>query len=525
MRQALEDRPAAYAGMATATPTTIPAPIKGWNLIDPLQAMDPEYAILLDNWIPRQGWIEPRKGQVSWATGFSGPIYSLIPYVGGATKKLFAASGTGIFDVTVAGAISASVQTISQSKGWISQQISTLGGTYVTLCNGIDPVLYFDGTTWTVSAITGVTPANLFYVTDYQGSLWYAEVNSLHAWYLAPGAITGAATLFDLGPQAKMGGKLVAIATWSIEAGYGPTDLLVFLTSEGEVLVYQGIDPSQPATFSIVGTYRIPKPFGTNPLLRYAGDMLVLTQQGVYPLSKALQSATINRTSAITYTISPQFAADIAQFGVQYGWQMTLFTEDNLLLVNAPEADTGLPAQYVMNTITGAWCRFRGVNAHVFCDFNGSLYFAGHNGSNVNIVGKMAGPTDFSIAINTGLITAYNYLEARGANKQIKLIRPNFVTDAPIVLYLAVSTDYQQLVQYQYAAMSFLLNLLSNGGIWDVTYWDQCVWQFSSFTPLQWKSLNNFPGWALGVGLQTQSKNDILRLVCFDLIFEAGGML
>ena len=39
----------------------IPAPVGGWDAINPLANMDPKYAPILINWVPpRTGWIELR---------------------------------------------------------------------------------------------------------------------------------------------------------------------------------------------------------------------------------------------------------------------------------------------------------------------------------------------------------------------------------------------------------------------------------------------------------------------------------
>ena len=53
-------------------------------------------------------------------------------------------------------------------------------------------------------------------------------------------AVAGAASMFDLGQIFTEGGYLMAMATWTVDAGYGVDDLAVFITSEGEVAVYRG---------------------------------------------------------------------------------------------------------------------------------------------------------------------------------------------------------------------------------------------------------------------------------------------
>lgn len=526
MRGALEERSGERQLLAVAVPQTIPAPIKGWNLVDPIAKMDPEFATVLDNWIPRPGYCEPRKGLSSFATGFGADeVKSLIPYVGGATRKLFAAAGLGFFDVTAGGAIGAAVRVITTSGGWISQQFTTLAGTYVSAVNGVDAAGKYDGAAWSAQAITVADPTKLLYVTAYQARLWFVEKNTLDAWYLAPGAIEGAATKFPLGTQCRLGGKLLAVCSWSPDAGSGPNDYIIFVTDQGEVIVYQGTNPDLPATFALVGTYRIPKPFGTDPVVRYSSDVLILTQQGVYPVSKALQSATIDRASSLTYSISPQFASDFTLYGANYGWSMCLYTDDNLLIVNVPGADGGEAVQYVMDTLNGAWCRLRNIRANAFCVFGNSLYFAGKGKFGSNIVGKaLTGADDYGYAITSSLLTAYSYFDSQAVNKQLKLLRPNLILDASITLGIAVVMDFNPNYDYQSVQKAGLLTA-TDVGIWDLSKWDAAVWGFASFVPLQWRSVYAAPGFAIAVGLQTKTKNAIVRLASFDLLLEPGGVL
>ena len=85
---------------------------------------------------------------------------------------------------------------------------------------------------------------------------------------------------------AQLGGYLVAAGTWTIDAGYGVDDNLVFITSNGEVIVYSGTDPSDITKFALVGVWRIGKPVGKRCLMKYGGDMIILTYNGLYPLDR-----------------------------------------------------------------------------------------------------------------------------------------------------------------------------------------------------------------------------------------------
>lgn len=533
MSQALEEPIA--KGQKFSNTASIPAPVKGWNTIDPLAAMEPQYAVQLDNWIPQPSYIEMRGGSKDRTLGLQSQVLSLIPYIAGVTRKLFAVAGHGIFDVTNPGVAGSLLYAISNPQNWNYIQFSTVAGVYATACNGADPAAFFDGVTWQAAAITGVNPALLACLTSYQGRIWYTEVNSLRAWYLAPAAIQGAATEFDLGTVFHEGGSLVGIATWSLDAGDGPLEYLVFVTDQGECAVYQGTDPSSISTFSKVGVYKLPKPIGRKVFLKFGGDVLIITQQGVYPLSKALLSSTLERSSAITYQISSQFVDDFENFGSNYGWEMTLYTERNLLVVNIPgAAPDGTNAQYVMNTLTGAWCRFLGWNASCFVDFEGQLLFGKPEQQNFVILssgkvltvsaslivlgfssgfvvaqGFYGGADDAGQPVTGTVMTAYNYLAETLANKGLKMMRPNLtITNSLDDISVAISTDFRALATSDYAEIEFETPPLSP----------------PKFVPaLQWMTPASIPGFAVSAAMAIDTLTAKVRLASFDLLFELGS--
>src|SRR5579871_163246 len=73
----------------------VPAPTAGWNAIDPVALMEPKYANILDNWVPRTGYVEVRPGYSAWAQNIAGsntsPVESLMTYRPAGNERLFAA--------------------------------------------------------------------------------------------------------------------------------------------------------------------------------------------------------------------------------------------------------------------------------------------------------------------------------------------------------------------------------------------------------------------------------------------------
>ena len=107
---------------------------------------------------------------------------------------------------------------------------------------------------------------------------------------MPPDQITGEATLFDFGALWVRGGYLNQIITWTIDDGNGADDHLAAISSEGEVAIYQGIDPSDAEKWALQGVYYAGAPVGRRSACRYGGDIAILTQFGLVILSNLLKS-------------------------------------------------------------------------------------------------------------------------------------------------------------------------------------------------------------------------------------------
>src|SRR5690606_31868092 len=121
------------------------------------------------------------------------------------------------------------------------------------------------------------------------------ERNSMDLWYLPVSSIAGAAEAIPMGQIFRRGGHIVTVQTWTVDAGEGADDMLVILSSNGEVAVYQGYDPTDASAWKLVGVFYLGRPVGQRPCIKFGGDLLIICEDGVFPLSTALMSADVNR--------------------------------------------------------------------------------------------------------------------------------------------------------------------------------------------------------------------------------------
>ena len=503
------------AGRAsTSTVKFVDPPVKGWNARDDLSAMDPDEAIVLENLVPSDTGIFLRPGYTSWVTGLGSDIRSLMEYNSAAASKLFAATGTAIYDVSTTGAVGAAVVTPLTNGHWQHVMFSTAGGTFLVIANGSDAVRNYDGAVWTSPAITGVTPANLIGVTSHMSRLWFIEENTMKAWYLPTLAIAGAATSIDFGGISKLGGKLIAMASWTRDSGAGIEDLAVFVTSAGEVHIYGGTDPAAAATWRRVGTYKISEPVGRRCMVKVGGDIGIITTQGVVPLTGVLSRAeSAQGKVAITDKIREEFSSAYTANTSSKMWQCIEYPVAKLLMLNAPLVDGVSARQFVMNANTGAWCKFTNINANVFSLKGTEMYFGGLNGT----VYKIGGTTDAGVAIDGLSVSAFQNFGTPGT-KSFRRIRPQFFGPSGYRPSIALKLDYSDEFAI-YTAASFN----APGVAWDTPDWDASAWASPAQSSALWQGITG-EGFVAAVVVKLSSV-ETMTYNGAKILYETGDQL
>jgi len=364
--------------------------------------------------------------------------------------------------------------------------------------------------------ITGVNSNTFININVFKERLFYVEKNSMNVWYLGTKAVSGAASKLDFGSVAKMGGYIQAMGTWTIDAGQGVDDYAVFVTNMGEVIVYEGTDPSDVTKWALRGVWQLGQAFTRRCFTKFGGDLLLITQEGLVPLASALQSSRLDPRVNLTDKIYGAFANATSLYSTNFGWEIQYFPKANMLIVNIP-TNTGFE-QYVMNNITKSWARFTGVQATNFEIHNENIYF-GSNG----FVGKFWDTfADNGNVITATVQQAYNYFDSRGQNKRFTLVRPIFLTDNGLPsVFCAINTDFD--TQSQLGQVSFNPTALTIG-IWDVATWDNNFWGGTLTVNKDWQGVSGI-GYCASISLNVASKGIEVHWASTDFVMEAGGVI
>jgi hypothetical protein len=365
-------------------------------------------------------------------------------------------------------------------------------------------------------AITGVATTDLSQVWSFKERLFFVEEGTTSAWYLPVKSIGGAASELDLGAVFKRGGTLLFGATWSLDSGDGMDDVCLFVSNLGEVAVYSGTNPASASTWALTGVYQIGVPLDKHSFFRTGGDIAVLTEDGIIPISEALRKdrAALQAT-AITFPIEDAWKEVIANRTATYPITATLWQDKTILLVGTPGKANNVSVSFVANARTGAWGRMIGWDVRCSGIFGDELYFGSENGK---VFKADVGGTDAGTAYTGVYVPKFSYTpKLRSANAVQAIYK------APVSLGLVLDAwaDYEIGDMGNPATATTPATSTWGAGVWGTFVWGGGA---STTTFTEWQSAYA-QGYALAPSLTVtvnQTSAVDLEILSMQVRYEVG---
>jgi len=372
---------------------TIPAPTRGIIMHENEAFMGPGSCIVSDNWLPTMRGVKLRGGCIRYCVlPETTMVVSAFEYTHGTSnQRMFAGNATKLYDVSSTTPVL--VQAGQLSGNYAAAQITSAAGvdTLTAVNDAGDFPLQFNGSAWTVlnaSQINASGPGstnvaagkNLTYVWKYRSRLFFVEADSMNAWYLGIDSIAGTLQKIPLAGNATKGGKLLFGASWSVDAGDGIDDKCVFVTDLGEVLIFTGNNPADPANWRQEGRYALSPPLGMNGHISVGGDLIILTVDGMVPLSLAItKDAGQLELAMLTRAIKPLWRDNVDEKRA-FAWSAKKWDEFGGIFIAIPGGQVGQRYCLAANNATGAWGRCMGWDATCFIRQRADCFFGTQDG-------------------------------------------------------------------------------------------------------------------------------------------------
>ena len=529
--------------------TSIPAPTRGIIQSENDAFMQPGAAIVLDNWMPTMQGCRLRGGCIRWSElPETEAVISAFDYASGIIHKMFAANSAKLYDITFTGDPTL-VKGGQRSGNYSASQLANASGDWLIAVNdGGDYPLRFDGTTWEVMDAaytpTGGKPSkitvnltkypgakvangqNLTYVCKYRNRLYFIELNSMNAWYLPLNAVGGELEMIPLSGSATKGGRLLFCATWSLDAGDGIDDKLVFCTDLGELLIFTGSDPGNAANWRQEGRYEIPPPMGMNAHILVGGDLLIATVTGIVPVSAAItKEAGQLELAAVTRNIKRMWREHVVDKR-EWAWSMKAWPEFGAIFVTTPGGAGIKKMCLAVNDATGAWARFVGYDATCFIKNGNNFYFGTQTGT---IMQADRGGYDDGMSYTATLVGGWNALSTQPGTSVWTQARAAFVTKSgePFDPQLSACTDFIVKIPSPLPARPDVgVDEVWDEGKWDAARWDQISPKTSRVTTTGWVSIG-ITGFSHAPIIQVtvgQIAKPNVELISIDAAYHRGGV-
>ena len=370
-----------------------------------------------------------------------------------------------------------------------------LGGS--ATADGVD-VQLFTGITGTLPDDNPLSTSDFSYVWAFKNRLFFILKDSLDVYYLPIDQITGAASLFPMGAEFSLGGRLFIGATWSLDTGNGLRDNCVFVTDEGEIVIYEGTDPATAATWLKVGRYQMGKPRGPKAFIRAGGDLVFATDLGFVPLSQALQTDySILSSSAISQPIETAWN-EAVQLRNTETWDAIVWPDRQMVVVSLPTENEQPPEMFITNARTGAWTKFTGWSGTCLEIFENRLFFGSQNG---RVVEAYVTGMDEGAPYTATYVPIFSDLSDSGAQKIALMARVQ--SRGPHRISPQMSTQVNYVIDLPAAPAA---TPVQGGGEWGVAIWGTAVWGTQGIRTWQgdWFSVGNY-GYSLAPAMQITS--------------------
>lgn len=406
----------------------VPPPIGGLNKRDPLHAMAETDAITLDNWVPDNANVRLRYGSSLFSTFGSGGNVVML-------QSVYKASATADYLIAAEDASKDVYQIDDSGTATVKEALEATVPTYALTHNQdvyykarsvVEDYYIYDSSAGTISASSFTNGTFYYGIGSYKGALYFpaygnTSVPNPSFGYLPVGTVTGGTiSNWDLSQVARDGGTCLFVGSTTRSKDYSEDNLFVAVTNRGEVFAYQGTHPSS-STWSIVGIYKIPRPFSHKSFFYLGAHLFVWTVSGVISMADIISdNQTQGRYNSLSGKVDPLWKdlatstnLSLANFAtVNNRFACVVNQKENLLYMIA--ADNYC---YCKNLLIddGGWFRVTGWPAYSIAVANEKTYI-GSTGGKIIYVNNPSATGDYNPAtgntdnIATELQMAYNYL-------------------------------------------------------------------------------------------------------------------
>ncbi len=342
MRQKQMRAQRAQAGRrGTARDVPFPLPLKGLFSEAKNAEVSGAYAAELKNWRSSGLSMETRP-QSDYVSGVSN-LLQRIPYE---------FSGASAYIETYPGKVAAGSSILFRAFNDFADAAYISG--HAVIADGRDVPTLYDGTELSEAAFTasdGTDPASFDGVLAHHDRLiFWKRGGPLDFYYGDVGAITGELERFPLGRLGSITGSIADILSLTVDAGHGMNDTLCIVTTTGQMILYEGLDPGDATDWRLVSRVKAAPPASGKPFTQVGSDLWMVTTSGIVSVTEALRRGALALVSEISRPVADAILKQVQAGG---DWQLHTAADGSQVIIN--HILDGVAKQWIFHVESRSW--------------------------------------------------------------------------------------------------------------------------------------------------------------------------
>lgn len=214
------------------------------------------------------------------------------------------------------------------SIGYISSQL--------LIADGQGAVVSYDGETFTERTFTtsaGADAETLDGVLVHQDRPFFWKTDgALEFYYGDVGAVQGTLDRFPLDRLGNITGQIRGMASLTMSDGESINDNLCIMTTTGYIVIYQGLDPSDPMDWRQIARVKAAPPIAKDGFANIGGDIWMITPSGIVSVLDSLSQGVLALVGNVSRPV-----ADLVRERAQKEdgrWQLHVAADGEQVIIN-----------------------------------------------------------------------------------------------------------------------------------------------------------------------------------------------
>jgi hypothetical protein len=299
--------------------------------------------------------------------------------------------------------------------------------------------------------------------------------------------------------------------------------MMVVISSEGDLLLYEGTDPNDASTFALNGRWYVGHvPDGRRFATPYGADMALVSERGLLLMTDILRGTDTMPQNEAAARINQLLQPDVrASIHTKY-WEIKMLTDVNILCINAPTLKLNTGYIWALDmTAFGAskMTNFPFSNIEMY---EGQSYAADNAGRIWKLwTGSKDGAIDDATPgkeVEAYVQTAFVPLGEPFRWKRFILVRAGFRSLAPPAVKMALNGEWS--FSQPLAAPTYIE---TGASLWDNDDWNYGIWSGSTLTYKVWVGAQGMGHYG-SVAMRVRARPKTV-FIDWDCVVEAGGIL